>query len=157
MSRFPESTEGNLRLRHIKGCLNHFYAVWIEIPTKCIPVCDGHHPTYSPLVVRTGTSEQYRDIFEVQQGHFEHIRCILTLVRDADITNKLKRCKFSFNSINHSGDVIQPRLVTVTQHTIDTLCDLISFTIITERRKLLGLSNFFLIFVLSFCSNCVAI
>lgn len=66
------------------------------------------------------------------QKHIGHVCKILTLLRDAGVSPKLKKCKFFTEIIDYVGHIICLRRLEVSSHTTDTIRGLIAPTNLTE-------------------------
>lgn len=67
----------------------------------------------------------------------DQVRQVLTLLRNAGVTLKLRKCEFFTNSIDFLGHVIRPGQLEVSSHTVDVIRDLKPPTNFTELRSFL--------------------
>lgn len=73
-------------------------------------------------------------LLKSQQAHDKHVRAVLTLLNDADIPMKLKKCEFFSSAIDYLGHIVPPGYLAVLQHTTDAGRDMKPSTNITELR-----------------------
>ena len=81
------------------------------------------------------------------EEHFQHVEDILTTLKSASISLKLKKCSFSTNKVKYLGHIIHPGTLEVdATHTI-ALKRAKHPTIYTQLRAFLGLCNVYRRFV----------
>ena len=84
------------------------------------------------------------------EEHIDHVRSVLSLLADAGVTLKLKKCFFFTDKIDYLGHVIRPGKLQIAEHTTDAIRQLQAPTNLTELRSFLGLCNVFRRFVPNF-------
>ena len=89
------------------------------------------------------------------EEHVHHVREVLTILKEAGFSLKLKKCKFFAKSVDYLGHVIRPgRLEVATKNTEAVEC-FKELTTQTELRSFLGFCNVHRRFVLNFARNAV--
>lgn len=73
------------------------------------------------------------------------------------VTPKLKKFEFFTNLTDLFDNVIRPGCLTVSSHTIDSICNLQTLSNITELRLFLGLCNIIVWFVRNFARIAVSL
>lgn len=86
--------------------------------------------------------------------HIEHVRRVLTLLIDVDMTLNLKKCEFITNRIDYLGNDIRPGRVELLTQTIDAVQGLEHTTSLRDLRSFLWYCNVLPRFVPEF--TCVA-
>lgn len=72
---------------------------------------------------------------------------LLTLLTNAGVTLKFKKCRFFGDTTDYLGHVIRPKRLKNSSHTARTICELQTLKSFTENRSFLGLCNVFQRFV----------
>ena len=84
------------------------------------------------------------------QEHLNHVNEILTLLRNAGVTLKLKKCDFFRNKVNYLGHVITPGKLSVATKNMEAFAEAKFPTNITQLRSFLGSANVYRRFVEDF-------
>ena len=84
------------------------------------------------------------------QEHLSHVNEILTLLRNAGVTLKLKKCDFFRNKVNYLGYVITPGKLSVATKNTEAFAKAKFPTNITQLRSFLGAANVYRRFVKDF-------
>lgn len=71
--------------------------------------------------------------------HIGHLKAVLTFLKDAGVTLKLKRCFYFYNKIGCVGQVISPGSLEVAPQVTATIETLNPTSNVTELRSFLGL------------------
>lgn len=91
--------------------------------------------------------------FKTSEEHFRYIREVLTLLNNANITFKLKKCQLFVKTVDYQGHVIRPRRLEIASHSTDAIHGLQKPTNITELQSFSGLCNILRQFVPNFCKT----
>lgn len=78
----------------------------------------------------------------ILEVHIKHVRQALTLLPDAGVTIKSKKCEI-FSNTNSLDHVIHPEPLVESRHEIDETCDVKHPIHIKKLRSFLGLCNIF--------------
>lgn len=81
------------------------------------------------------------------QDYIRYVRKVVTLLRDAEVTIKLKMCKFFTKIVDYLGQVIRPRRLKVSSHKMDSIRRHKAPTNLTKFTSLLRLCSVFSQFV----------
>ncbi|CAN8070297.1 unnamed protein product [Agarophyton chilense] len=79
--------------------------------------------------------------------HLTHVRDVMTVLRDAGITLKLRKCEFFTDTGKYLGHVIRPGRLMIEQVHIKSLCEAKEPRTQTELRSFLGLVNVYRRFI----------
>lgn len=82
--------------------------------------------------------------------HLEHVRSIMSILRDAGITLKLGKCKFCTDSVTYLGHEIRPGRLMIDEVRVKSLKQAKHPTTQTELRSYLALCNVYRRFVPSY-------
>lgn len=77
------------------------------------------------------------------EEHLKHIRTVLTLLRAAGMSLKMKKCFFLQRRVEYLGHVVSPGKLAVASKTVDTIQKMKPPRTVTELRSFLGLGNYF--------------
>lgn len=80
---------------------------------------------------------------ETPEEHIHHTQEILTLLKNAEVTLKLRKCQVFTEIIDCLGNVIRPRRIEIASYTKDAITGSQEPTNITEIRSFQGLCNVF--------------
>lgn len=84
------------------------------------------------------------------QEHIGHVRKAVTLLQNAGVTLKQKKCWIFTETIDYLGYVIRPRHPEIASHTTSAISGLQAPTNLTEFRSFLGLCDAFRQFIPNF-------
>lgn len=110
---------------------------------------DGH-PKNECLVAICPFLDENVIFSRTPADHIDHVRQVLTLVYDAGITLKLKKCEFFKNHTDYIDHATRRGHLQVSERTTDAIHGLEYPTTVTERRSILRLCNVFPRFVPNF-------
>lgn len=102
------------------------------------------------MALRLGISWPHCVISLSSGDHINHVRQILSHLRAAEATLKLRRCHFITGTIDCLGQVLWPRRLKAATLTKEAIKEFKSPTSITKLRSFLGLRNLLRRFVPSF-------
>ncbi|CAN8076686.1 unnamed protein product [Agarophyton chilense] len=89
--------------------------------------------------------------------HLTHVRDIMTTLRDAGVTLKLKKCDFFTDKVKYLGHVIRLGLVTIEETCVKSLKEAKEPRTQTELRSFLGLANVYRRFIPHFADKAASL
>jgi len=84
------------------------------------------------------------------EDHFDHVRTVLGLLKDAGVTLRLDKCHFFSEAVDYLGHVVRPGRLAVSSKTCDAVRCFKPLRSTTDVRSFLGLCNVFRRFVPNF-------
>ena len=88
-----------------------------------------------------------------EEGHAEHLREVLRILRKEKLYTKFSKCKFWLRSVTFLGHVILDQGVAVDPEKIEAIVDWPRLTNVTKVWSFLGLAGYYLKFVEEFSST----
>lgn len=107
--------------------------------TWLFPAYNGRYAFVRAIAVCFCVLRRQRDFFGNPVKAHRQVRKVLTLLRIAGATPRLKTCKFFTETVDYLGNVIRQRRFENSSHTTDAIRRLNASTNLTELRSFLGL------------------
>lgn len=125
-------------------------ADWIEERVRSFPTGNVLYPIIHEVAVRHLLLKRYLCSLRTSEQHLKHFQLMLTFLRNAGVTRRLKRCSYFADTVNYLGHVIRPDKFKIENSTIEGIQKLHDPATHTETQSFLGLCNVFRRFISNF-------